>query len=289
MQTPFFFRVAVRRALLVCLLGLASLPAISQALAPPLVGKYYPATSQAAPYGVLVLGGAEGGIPTALAGLFAAEGYPVLALAYFKEKTLPAELEQIPLEYVEAAISWLAQQAAPGKPPGVILVGWSKGAELALLLASRDPRVKGVIAISPSSVVWAGILADWHKTPGSSWSWQGQPLPAVPFAAGSEVTSLPALYTTSLTRQSALADAAAIPLENSSAQVLLLSGSQDKVWPAALMAEQLMSRLREHGYAHTYTHLSYPELGHLLDEKFLSSTGPHASQAAMLAFLRSIK
>nr|WP_262904710.1 alpha/beta fold hydrolase [Hymenobacter lucidus] len=218
--------------------------------------------------------------------MFIDQGYPVLSLAYFKVPTLPAELENIPLEYFATAMKWLAQQT-PGKRKGILVVGWSKGAELALLLASRYPAVKGVVAISPSSVVWAGILKDWKKTPGSSWTAQGRPMPSVPFNA-TGATSLLTLYANSLQNQPA-ATAAAIPLERSKAAVLLLSSSQDDIWPAALMCEQLMARLQEKKYTRSYRHLNYPELGHILDQKYLPATPEHPSRPAILSFLRAVE
>ncbi|PJJ60290.1 acyl-CoA thioester hydrolase/BAAT C-terminal domain-containing protein [Hymenobacter chitinivorans] len=274
------------KALLLRLLCLFTLPAFSQQLPPGVVGDYHPATSPEAKYAVLVLGGAEGGKPTELARLFVEQGYPVLSLAYCKAAGLPAELEQIPLEYFDAPMKWLARQA-PGKRQGILLVGWSKGAELALLLASRHAAVRGVVAISPSSVAWAGILKDWKKTPGSSWTAHRQPLPFVPFRSEG-ATSLLTLYANSLTNQPAAA-AAGIPLERSKAAVLLLSGSQDEVWPATLMCEQLMARLQAARYARPYSHLNYPELGHLLNEKFLPATPEHPSRTAILAFLRAVE
>ena len=48
---------------------------------------------------VLVFGGSEGGLATSLlAARFAADGYPALALAYFREPGLPQTLTNIPLE-----------------------------------------------------------------------------------------------------------------------------------------------------------------------------------------------
>jgi dienelactone hydrolase len=57
-----------------------------------LVGMFFqPAGSGARP-AVLVLGGSEGGLPTATAALIASYGYAALALAYFGLPTLPPVL-----------------------------------------------------------------------------------------------------------------------------------------------------------------------------------------------------
>ncbi|HVF46420.1 MAG TPA: acyl-CoA thioester hydrolase/BAAT C-terminal domain-containing protein, partial [Pyrinomonadaceae bacterium] len=88
--------------------------------------------------------------------LTAGPAIAIAALAYFGFDTLPAELERIPVETVDRAVDWLAAQ--PGVDPNrIVLQGGSKGAELALLAASLNKRVAGVIAISPSSVVYEGI------------------------------------------------------------------------------------------------------------------------------------
>lgn len=57
---------------------------------------------------LLVFGGSEGGLSTGLlAARFAANGYPALALAYFREPGLPQTLTNIPLEYFQHALQWL--------------------------------------------------------------------------------------------------------------------------------------------------------------------------------------
>ncbi|MCH2055639.1 MAG: hypothetical protein MK214_03300 [Thalassotalea sp.] len=65
----------------------------------------------------------------------------------------------MPFDYFDSAKSWL-QTKKNVDASKLIIVSWSKGAELALLLASRDEKVQRVIAIAPSSVVWAGVLND---------------------------------------------------------------------------------------------------------------------------------
>ena len=86
---------------------------------------------------VVVIGGSNGGEPTLTADALALIGYPALALGYFQEPGLPQCLCSIPLEYFARAVGWLrAQPVARGRP--VILVGGSRGAEGALLIASTS-------------------------------------------------------------------------------------------------------------------------------------------------------
>ncbi len=230
------------------------------------VGVYAQPSTASKTNGVLVLGGSEGGIPEKLAAPIIRAGYPTLALAYFNEAQLPQELEQIPLEYVDQAVTWLTQQ--PGtNTDEVTVVGWSKGAELALVLASRDARITRVIAIAPSSVVWAGILKDWTKVPASSWTAGGEDLVHVAFNPTGQVNGLLDLYSQSLSNR-ADNGAANIPIDKVKAHVVLMTGQDDEIWPSPQMANGVCEKLNEkhHGQCE---HYNYPKLDHLLNYEML--------------------
>ena len=135
-----------------------------------------------------------------------------------------------------------------------------EGAEAALLLASRDPRVKAVVAAAPSSVAWAGVdpFNQGHMlTIGSSWSWRGQPVPYAryDFVGFKGIASV----------DQSLAKAppeAVIPVEKVNGPVLLVSGGKDELWPSAPMAEAIIARLDAAKFAHRHVHLTYPDAGH---------------------------
>ncbi len=230
------------------------------------VGKFYPQESGEEKIGVLVLGGSEGGVPIELANSIAEAGYPALALAYFNAEDLPEELEQIPLEYFAPAKSWLKSQNGIDSDK-LIVVGWSKGAELALLLASRDKQISHVIAIAPSSVVWAGILKDWTKVPASSWTEKGRDLVYVPFKPSEEVKGLHDLYSQSLQNRidNGKAD---IPVEDIHAHVILMTGEDDEIWPSSQMAKTICNKMNAKTPGQC-EHLNYKNYGHMLDEQFL--------------------
>src|SRR3989454_5479154 len=99
-----------------------------------LVGHFYAASGASGRTGVLMLGGSEGGYPDeAAARDLARAGYPVLALAYFRDRGGdPPELEQkqlrkVPLEYIFKALDWLEARpevrAGPHRPDGRIAWG----------------------------------------------------------------------------------------------------------------------------------------------------------------------
>ena len=233
-------------------------------------GRYYPAQTASAANPVIVLGGSEGGIAHKLAEVIVQTGRPVLAIAYFDMGELPDELEYIPLEYFEQAKTWLQQKHPLAKH--ITLVGWSKGAELSLLLAAKDPIFNHVVAIAPSSVVWAGILQDWQKTPGSSWTENNTPLPHIAFASSGPVDGLIDLYTQSLANRTDNGQAT-IPVENIHGSVFLYSGGQDEIWPSNQMAKAVCRRMEKNVLSRCH-HFNFPELGHLLAYKFLDQSDP---------------
>ncbi len=132
-------------------------------------------------------------------------------------------------------------------PDKIIVVGWSKGAELSLLLASKDPSISNVVAIAPSSVVWAGILKDWSKVPGSSWD----------------------LYTQSLENRTDSGEAN-IPVQNISSGVVLLTGENDEIWPSPTMAEAVCKKINARADKKC-KHINYQGADHLLNYEFLKS------------------
>lgn len=228
-----------------------------------LVGTWFaPASGRRGPV-ILVLGGSEGGEQTVkrLGAAFAAQGYGVLALAWFGAEGLPPHLQEIPLEYFGRAIDWI--EAQPLADAGRIgLYGVSKGGEAALLIASRHSEIKAVAAAVPSSVVWQGInMTDWTSVK-SSFSLDGRPVAFVPYDASAPFTTVLDLYERSL-RHLDKHPEAAIPVERIAGPVLLLSGRQDALWPSSAMADQVIARLDAKGFKHPHRHLAYAEAGHV--------------------------
>ena len=208
--------------------------------------------------GLVFIGGSEGGLSFAEAGAERAcrRGFAALALGYWRYPDRPAALEIIPLEFFDRSIGWFADR--PGVDGGKVgLVGYSRGAEGALLVASRSRRLAAVAAIVPSSYAGASInFADFFRLR-SAWAEDGQPLPFVsnrpdrPGADWSEVmASQPPASVEgqradyrALKATSAFA-AAAIPVERIAGPVLLMAAERDTVWASADMARDLEDRLR---------------------------------------------
>jgi uncharacterized protein len=229
---------------------------------------------------VIALGGVGGGLREGGAEALASEGFASLALAYFGVDPLPSELVEIPLEYFEWAIAWLNSQPEVDANR-IALVGNSKGGELALLLGATYPEnIKAVIGYAPSAVVWQGITFNreaYHGGPRSPWSLRGEPVPFARFArplptqmvrmVGSYLGRQPIVgrvfYERALKDETAVA-AAKIAVENIDGPVLLISGTDDQMWPSTRLSEMAIERLKAHDHPFPYEHLRYEGAGHMI-------------------------
>lgn len=138
--------------------------------------------------------------------------------------------------------------------------GTSKGGELALLLGSYFPQFKFVVGIVPSNVAFQSTKISLFKS--SSWSYQGQEVPFVPYPLfswktisgvfswlfGSRVDMLD-MHIDALKNKQAV-DAATIRVENINGPVFLLSGQKDPWWPSTEMSNLVMQRLEEKNFPH---------------------------------------
>lgn len=217
------------------------------------VGDFFAPTGAERRPAVLVFGGSEGGLKTSLlAGRLAADGYPALALAYFDEPGLPQTLTNVPLEYFQHALQWLAEQPQVD-PTRVAVLGISRGSEAALLLGVHYPTlVHGVIALVPSNVVNCGIAGanrpDLGCT-GPAWTFDGKPVP----------------YTRQFNDPHPSDDpAAVIPVEQINGPVLVACGGQDVTWHSCEYSHAIVDRLEAHHVKPPHYLYAYPQAGHSL-------------------------
>ncbi|MBO0703224.1 MAG: palmitoyl-CoA hydrolase, partial [Candidatus Dormibacteraeota bacterium] len=68
-----------------------------------------------------------------------------------------------------------------------------------------------------------------------------------------------------------------IPVERINGPVLLLSGSDDAMWPSSKMSDMVVSRLREHGHPHPVRHLRADGTGHWIQHPHLPTTVNHSA------------
>lgn len=111
---------------------------------------------------------------------------------------------------------------------------------------------------APSSVVWQGIDQTGGPT-GASWTAAGEPIAYVPYDMTNGFRGIYQLYADSLAKA---APEAQIPVERIAGPILLVSASDDGLWPAADMAERIQARLTTHAFAHPVENLVYDGAGH---------------------------
>lgn len=198
--------------------------------------------------GVLVLAGSSGRIDEPRARLLSGLGATAFALGWFGGPGQTPDIREVPLELFSEALDVL-QSAGAGR---LAIVGVSKGAEAALLVACREPRVSTVVAIAPTSVAWAEVAGDRTSVLAppfrSSWTASGRPVPFVPYddswrpPAGPGPPDLRDLYRASIARFPEAAHAAAIQVDRCTADLVLIAGGDDRVWPSLDFAQELVAR-----------------------------------------------
>lgn len=233
---------------------------------------------------VIVLSGSGGGFDIDKAAVLSRHGFATFALSYFGIAPLPSWLHRVPMEYFEAALGWLSSQPEVDSMR-IGIFGISRGAEAALLLATQFPEIRTVVAWAPSSVAWAAGGEDKAtREIIPCWTWRGEPLPfaplplkrfmwrsAFPVVALKRPVMFVHLFRAAL-RNRAAVERAAIPIEKISGPVLLVSGGDDHLWPAAEMAEALVARAALKKFPSAIEHLNFPGAGHMLRYPHLPTT-----------------
>ena len=250
-----------------------------------LVGTFFHPRGSGAFPAVIVLGGGEGGlnVQECFAALLASHGYATLGLAYFGMEHLPPHLAEIPLDYGETALQWLqAQECVQDAHIG--LIGGSAGGELALLMGANFPAIRAVVGFAASGVMYQEI-GPLSGSPPARWTYRGMPLPFVLLKAdlryrlasgwkhltgqprGATPLSLASLH------DPELVDKASIPVEKINGPVLLISGSDDQVWPSSWLSERVIQRLKQRGHPYPDRHLCYEGAGHAIHLPYMPTIG----------------
>jgi len=234
---------------------------------------YYPAEGGPFP-GVIILGGSEGRLFEGWAQAFAANGFAALTLAWFGYQSLPEELVEIPLEYFDRAAAWMNAQPKV-KAGGLGLMGGSKGGEAALLAASRNSAFRAVVAMTPAAHMWEGHTLRFFSPdyiPVSSWSLGGRPLPFISFKVSpqdkekemkGELASFVFFFRDALVQADPTTiEKAVIPVEKIAGPILLISGTDDQIWPSGDFCTAIVTRLKERRFPYEVKHLSIDKGGH---------------------------
>jgi pimeloyl-ACP methyl ester carboxylesterase len=199
---------------------------------------------------------------------FAKSNYVGLSLPYYREEGLPHLMEEIPLEYFEKAILWLKEQPEVN-PNKIIVMGASRNAELALLIASFFPNhIHGVIAYSPSSVSWSNTVLPFNSdSVKPSWTLNTKPIPyiAMDKIKGTSTSTIETLkYWKNGLSDSVAVNNASIKVENINGPILLFSGVEDEVWPSSIMSDMIENRIKMNHFNFDFENIKYENAGHLI-------------------------
>ncbi len=213
---------------------------------------------------IVVWGGSDGGPDYERAVRIAQQGYDVLSLFFFGQPNQKPTLAEVPLDFFDEVLTWRDANVNPGP---ITVIGTSKGAELALVLQARYPRIDNVVVYTPTLYSWQGLD---YTTAKASWTWHGEPLPAVNFryadasASAGMVASM--LFNTPMRLRATYESAAAHDPNASAALIevkvpghlLALAGDDDAMWPGDQAARTLGALKPGATEAHVF-----PGAGHL--------------------------
>ncbi len=199
---------------------------------------------------------------------FAKKGFVGLSLPYIGREGLPKLPEEINLEYFENAIKWLKKQPEVD-PKKIVIMGASRNAELALVIASTFPDlVSGVVAYAPSLVSWSNTVLPYNSNDiKASWKYQGVDIPYVPMnkISGSNSNKIETLeYWQSGLAKTDYVTQATIRVEKINGPILLFSGKDDMVWPSSIMADMIEQRIKESNFKYSFQNIKYEKTGHLI-------------------------
>jgi dienelactone hydrolase len=225
---------------------------------------------------IILLGGSEGGARVAQRSpSWASRGFAVLGLPYYSPGSgereipeLPAAFADIPVDRLNTACEWLKQRPEVDASR-VALVGGSKGAEFALIAASRFKWVTSVVASVPSDVVWEGWGPGVQPGTRSSFSLDGKPLPFVPYIGFAEEfdgyrtgrdVKMRRFQDAGRAANPAAAVKARIEVEKFRGPLMVIGGHDDQVWASGMMAQNIAERRTAAGLETVA--LIFPEAGH---------------------------
>jgi len=183
-------------------------------------------------------------------------GYAILAIGYFNTgEHTPLHLDRISLNAIADTILNIAGRNENIDSNKIALIGGSKGGELVLNLASRYKAFNAVIALSTSDVSFPALTIAANT---SSWLYNGEEVPFVPAPLK---TIIPAIqgdlysaFNRMLENEKAV-EKAAIKVENINGPILIVSANKDEQWPASMMSNRLMERLKKQNFKYKYEHV----------------------------------
>lgn len=212
--------------------------------------------------GVLVIGGSSGSAEPDRVRALTAMGFDAIGLPCFGGDGQPDTLTEVPLESFEVALDALAARCSR-----VAVLGTSCGGCAALLLGIVRSDLALVVACAAAPFVPGSPVIDEAGRPSyrSAFTYGGDPLAFLPFVdqttwQGPAFVTPKDLWVASIRSGAAFLGDATIEVADIEAEVILVAGGDDLVWPARIFAEDIAGDRAAAGLATTV--LSEAAAGH---------------------------
>nr|WP_300003459.1 alpha/beta fold hydrolase [Tissierella sp.] len=224
---------------------------------------------------VITFSGSDGGIYENISNYLSSDGYELLAVKYFGGEGQPKQGESIALELYESIYSYI--EANCKNIDTITLVGASKGAQLALLLAAHYESVDNLVLVAPTAHVWSHNPLDGEKS--GFWTYKGEELEYLNgeksgVAVIKTLTNLllnkphdQLVFANSEFENSTNLEEARIKVENSDAKILAFYGEDDRMLDAKTGAELI----KKHASNEVIIH-GYKNTGHALGAESIMNT-----------------
>lgn len=240
---------------------------------------------------LILLGGSEGylNVNLPIAACMANKGIDVVAVQYFDPEDcegrgiVPNRLRMVSVEYINLVVDWLYKQVPDRE---IYIMGVSRGAELALLCASLNDKIKKVISIAPSAYVFQGC-----GTMESAWQINGKPIPFIKFnplvsTMEQTVYNILALFhittgyffTYEISSKLAInKEKTRIKVENINGDICVLAGKKDRMWNGVKAIKAIQTALekskkenkKENKNSHKFECWIYEKAGHCFYTPFI--------------------
>ena len=206
---------------------------------------------------IVTFGGSEGSMYEHMANYLSSDGDEVVSVYYFGQKGQSEHDQSIPIEIYEEIYSYIIENCS--NTDTITVLGVSKGAKLALLMATYYDTIDNVVLFAPSS----HVLGATNLNAESEWTYNGEELE---YLNGTTVISMLKgfinlvlnkpydqlmLMKTKFKNSTNLEDAR-IKVEKSSAKMLIFYGEDDRMTDAKsaskIIEEYARNQVIIHGY-----------------------------------------
>ncbi|XP_043842677.1 acyl-coenzyme A thioesterase 6-like [Dromiciops gliroides] len=208
--------------------------------------------------GIIDLYGSGGGLCEYRASLLAGHGFALLALAYFRFEDLPQWLNDLHLEYFEEALNYMLQHPEV-KGPGIGLLGFSKGGDLCLSMASF---LKGVTATVLINACVANTITPLHYREMTLLDVKNDPKRYKVTESG--LIDYMDIWSNPLEKHNSQS---LIPIEKAQGPFLFIVGQDDHNWKSESYAYIASEWLQSHGKEKPQI-ICYPKTGHCIEPPY---------------------